>query len=76
MGKVVLTAERPTLEQVRHWPATVDIPPACSALGISRSHGYELVRRGDFPARVITLSGRYVVVTDDLIRALSAPANA
>ena len=72
MIDAVLTAERPTLEQVRQWPATVGIPPASAALGISRSHGYELAARNEFPARLIRAGGRVVVITADLIRLLSA----
>lgn len=72
MAHAVLTAERPTLEQVRQWPATVGIPKASAALGISRSHGYELASAGEFPARLIRAGGRVVVITADLIKLLSA----
>jgi predicted DNA-binding transcriptional regulator AlpA len=72
MAPAVLTAERPTLDQVRQWPATVGIPPASAALGISRSHGYELAARDEFPARLIRAGGRVVVITADLIKLLSA----
>lgn len=72
MGHAVLTAERPTLQQVTQWPATVGIPSASAALGISRSHGYELAARDEFPARLIRAGGRVVVITADLIRLLSA----
>lgn len=34
---------------------------ACAALGISRSLGYELVRRGDFPVAVIRCGRRVLV---------------
>jgi len=72
MGHAVLTAERPTLAHVRQWPATVGIPPASAALGISRSHGYELAARDEFPARLIRAGGRVLVITADLIKLLSA----
>jgi predicted DNA-binding transcriptional regulator AlpA len=72
MDQAVLTAERPTLKEVRTWPATVGIPPASAALGISRSHGYELAARDEFPARLIRAGGRVLVVTADLIKLLSA----
>jgi hypothetical protein len=72
MTHAVLTADRPTLEQVRQWPATVGIPPASAALGISRSHGYELAARDEFPARLIRAGGRVLVITADLIKLLSA----
>ena len=63
---------RPTLDEIRRWPAAVALPLACSAYGISRSHGYELAARGEFPARVIRVGARVVVVTADIIRSLSA----
>lgn len=63
--------DRPTLEQIRRWPATVDIPTAGWAFGVSRSHAYELVARGEFPARVIRLGGRRCVVTASIVRKLS-----
>jgi predicted DNA-binding transcriptional regulator AlpA len=72
MADAVLTVERPTLDQVRQWPATVGIPSASAALGISRSHGYELAARKEFPARLIRAGGRVVVITADLIKLLSA----
>lgn len=72
MAHALLTAERPTLEEVRQWPATVGIPAASVALGISRSHGYELAARDEFPARTIRAGGSVRVITADLIKLLSA----
>lgn len=40
---------------------TIDLPLACELLGISRSHGYELVRRDKFPVPVMRLGRRVVV---------------
>ncbi|MFB9924427.1 helix-turn-helix transcriptional regulator [Amycolatopsis halotolerans] len=45
---------------------TMDLPDACVAFGISRSYGYELAKRGEFPARVIKLGTRYRVVTSSV----------
>lgn len=67
-----MTWQQPTLDDIRQWPAAVSIPCASAAFGISRSHGYELARAGNFPARVIQLHGRYMVVTADVLRVLSA----
>jgi hypothetical protein len=64
--------ERPTLDEIRLWPAAVSIPRGSAAFGFSRSHGFELAKRGEFPARIIKAGGRWVVVTADLIRVLSA----
>lgn len=63
----------PTLTEVRGWPAAVDLPDACKALGISRAHGYAAAKRGEFPARVITVGRRFKVVTADLLALLDAP---
>jgi hypothetical protein len=67
---------RPTLVEIRAWPATVGVPVAATAYGFSRSHAYDLVARGEFPARVIKVARRYVVVTADIIRQLSATEQA
>lgn len=64
----------PTLEQIRAWPAVVTVERACQALGFSRSHGYMLIKLGQFPARVIEAGGRRVVVTASLLTLLSAAA--
>ncbi|MFL6118882.1 helix-turn-helix transcriptional regulator [Actinophytocola sp.] len=45
--------------------------PAATAFGISRSHAYELITRGEFPAKVIRVGNRYRVITASIIRALS-----
>lgn len=60
----------PTVEDIRAWPATVDVRTACTVYGISGSHGYELVRRGEFPARVIRLGRRTRVITASILATL------
>jgi predicted DNA-binding transcriptional regulator AlpA len=65
--------DTPTLTEIRRWPATVSVRMAAAAFGISTSHAYELITRGEFPARVIRLgSRRRVVVTESIVRVLSA----
>jgi hypothetical protein len=64
-------AMAPTLDEIRRWPATVDIPKANAALGLSRAHGYALAQRGEYPARVLKVGGRYRVVTASIVRLLS-----
>jgi hypothetical protein len=64
-------AMAPTLDEIRRWPATVDIPKANMALGLSRAHGYALAQRGEYPARVLKVGGRYRVVTASIVRLLS-----
>lgn len=60
----------PTLAEIRAWPATVDVAAAARALGISRSHAYALVERGQFPATVLPVGQRFRVVTASLIAIL------
>ncbi|WP_460075937.1 DNA-binding protein [Streptomyces variabilis] len=61
----------PTLDEIRTWPATVDLPTAARALGISRSQMYALVKRGEAPVRVLDY-GTKRVVTASLVRLLEA----
>ncbi|MFF5919565.1 helix-turn-helix transcriptional regulator [Streptomyces flavochromogenes] len=67
---------QPTLADVRKWPATVSVPQAAAAIGCSKSHLYELVRRGESPVKTIQLGNRHVVITADLVRLLSGEPNA
>ena len=62
----------PTLAEIRGWPATVDVPKAATAIGISKSHLYDLVRRGEAPVRVLSFGARHRVVTADLVRLLES----
>ena len=66
----------PTLAELRSWPAAISVADASRAFGFSRSHGFELARRGLFPARVLRAGGRYLVVTESVISALSATSPA
>ena len=62
----------PTLTEIKEqWPATVDIPTAGTAFGISRNRSYELAKHGEFPAKIIQVGSRYRVITESIIRALS-----
>ena len=61
----------PTLDEVRTWPAAVDVTTAAKALGISPSTAYEWIKIGQFPARVISVRGGHRVVTAGLVRLLS-----
>jgi hypothetical protein len=61
---------RPTLEEVRQWPATVSIAQACKAIGYSVSWGYELANAGEFPCRILAVRGRKQVITASLIEVL------
>jgi hypothetical protein len=59
-----------TRAELHSLPVTVDIPTAARALGLGRSTGYDLARRGAFPCRVLRVGGSYRVPTADLLRIL------
>lgn len=65
----------PTLDDVRSWAATVDVARAATAFGISRSHAYDLIARGEFPAKVIQLGSTYRVLTASIVQVLSGEAD-
>jgi hypothetical protein len=73
-----MAARRLTLGQVRKLPATIDVPTAAIALGISRSGLYEAIRTGSSPVKTVSVKRRIVVLTADLIRVLEGadPAKA
>lgn len=60
----------PTLAEIRGWPATVDPATGGAAFGISRSYAYELIRRGEFPAKVLRVGGKSRIVTASILAAL------
>ncbi|WP_030744514.1 DNA-binding protein [Streptomyces sp. NRRL F-5135] len=62
----------PTLAEVRQWPATVGVPRAAAALGVSKSHLYDLVRRGEAPIRTLSFGTSHRVVTASLVHLLEA----
>ncbi|GGS82959.1 helix-turn-helix domain-containing protein [Streptomyces cinerochromogenes] len=57
----------PTLSEIRSWAATVAVADAAAAVGISKSHLYELIKRGNAPFRVVAFGKRYRVITASLI---------
>lgn len=61
---------RPTLDEIRSWAATIDVCHAALALGISKSHLYELIKRDEAPFRVVAFGSRYRVITASLVRYL------
>ncbi|MGA5823443.1 helix-turn-helix transcriptional regulator [Kitasatospora sp. NPDC094028] len=63
---------QPTLDEIRSWAATIDVPRAAEALGISKSHLYALIKRGHAPFRVVQFGTRYRVVTASLVAYLEA----
>ncbi|WP_410662126.1 AlpA family phage regulatory protein [Amycolatopsis sp. lyj-84] len=64
----------PTLAEVRRWPASVGVPTAATAFGISRSQAYALIKHEEFPAKVLRVGHRLRVVTASIIQVLSEGA--
>ncbi|MFE9003242.1 DNA-binding protein [Streptomyces sp. NPDC007875] len=62
----------PTLAEIRKWPATVPVPQAALALGCSKSHLHELIKRGEAPVRTIPFGRRHVVITQSLVTLLES----
>ncbi|MFI9063248.1 DNA-binding protein [Streptomyces sp. NPDC053429] len=61
----------PTLDELRTWPATVDVSRAAMALGISRSKLYDLIQRNEAPVRVLDFGSKRIV-TSSLVQLLEA----
>ncbi|MEV7833004.1 DNA-binding protein [Streptomyces subrutilus] len=61
----------PTLDELRTWPATVDVNRAAMALGISRSQLYALIKRNEAPVRVLDFGSKRVV-TASIVALLEA----
>jgi predicted DNA-binding transcriptional regulator AlpA len=54
------------------WNGTGSVEDAARALGFSRAKGYELIRRGRFPCRVLRIGRSSRVVTASLLRVLES----
>jgi hypothetical protein len=67
-----MPATVPTLDEVRAWPATVGVPQAATALGVSRSYLHELIKCGKAPVKTLPLEGRHRVITASLVQLLEA----
>ncbi|MFE4827969.1 MULTISPECIES: hypothetical protein [unclassified Streptomyces] len=71
------TAEQPkgmTRDELLALPAAVDLDTGNRALGLGRSKGYELAKRGQYPCKVLRLGKAYRVVTADLLNLLGLAA--
>jgi excisionase family DNA binding protein len=64
------TTAVPTLDEIRSWPATVSVPQAAQALGVSKTHLHALIKNGEAPVKTVPLGGRHRVITAALIRLL------
>lgn len=67
-----MTAAPPTLDEIRGWPATVSVPQAATALGVSKSYLHELIKRGESPVKCLPFEGRHRVITASLVQLLEA----
>ncbi|MFF7340777.1 hypothetical protein ACFZAT_26060 [Streptomyces sp. NPDC008163] len=61
-------------EELLGLPVAVDLDTGNRALGLGRSKGYELARRGQYPCKVLRLGSAYRVVTADLLTLLGLAA--
>ncbi|GAA5212000.1 hypothetical protein GCM10023323_46050 [Streptomyces thinghirensis] len=61
-------------EELLELPAAVDLETGNRALGLGRSKGYELAKRGQYPCKVLRLGSAYRVVTADLLALLGLAA--
>lgn len=62
-----------TIEEVRALPAVIPLLTAARALGLSRNTAYRLVKRGEFPCRVIQAGDVYRVPTIEILTVLGLP---
>lgn len=67
-------AEGMSREELLELPAAVDLETGNRALGLGRSKGYELAKRGQYPCKVLRLGNAYRVVTADLLALLGLAA--
>lgn len=63
-----------TREELLALPVAVDLDTGNRALGLGRSKGYELAKRGEYPCKVLRLGKAYRVVTADLLSLLGLAA--
>jgi hypothetical protein len=62
-----------TEEELAALPVAVPLVEAGRALCMGRTKSQELVRRDEFPCRVVSCGGRYVVPKPELLRLLGFP---
>ena len=60
-------ALKPTLDEIRAWPADGRHPDRGARARHRRAYAYELARRGELPCRVLKVGSRLRVVTSSLI---------
>lgn len=60
----------PTMATMRDLPPTLSVRDSCQILGIGDRTGYQMIRDGRFPAKVIRTGRCKRVVTASLLRCL------
>ncbi|MCZ4103051.1 hypothetical protein [Streptomyces sp. H39-C1] len=73
-NEMTQTVEGMGREELLSLPAAVDLETGNRALGLGRSKGYDLARRGLYPCKVLRLGNAYRVVTADLQAVLGLTA--
>ena len=68
-----MSAYVPTADEIRAWPATVDVPTAGSALGLGRDASYDLARQGRLPFPVLPLGRALRVTRSSILNVLGIP---
>lgn len=59
-----------SIEELLALPVAFDLCTSNRALGIGRSVGYDLARRGEYPIRLLRLGAQYRITRADLLRYL------
>jgi predicted DNA-binding transcriptional regulator AlpA len=68
-----MTMQVPSVEGVRSWPVTVDVPTAGRAFGIGRDQAYRLAKEGTFPVPVLRIGRVLRVSRASVLAALGMP---
>lgn len=64
---------RMTEQELAALPVSVPLKDAGRAFGMGRTKAHELVRKGQFPCRLVRCGGGYVVPKPELLRVLGYP---
>lgn len=73
-NEAVGRAEGMSRDELLALPVSVDLETGNRALGLGRSKGYELAKRGEYPCKVLRLGNAYRVVTAELHQLLGLAA--
>ena len=65
-----MNGKRPTLAQIRKWPAAVNVTEAAAALGVSRASLYNAIAEDRCPVRTILVGHRRKILTHSLLEVL------